>query len=220
MTDNIQVLLRIRPINNPPEACLFKDPNLPQITILTKPEHKTFTFDFVADSDTSQAEIHDMIGKSLASSCLEGYNVCVFAYGQTGAGKTYTMQGGEGDHRGLEPRMFENLFGLMNGYRKQGCEFFLKASFLEIYNETIIDLLEEGNGGLNLREDIRKGPYVEGLKEEEVTEANQLMEIFRKGIKNRHVGETNMNRESSRSHSVFTLRIESKQTINHVLHFK
>jgi len=90
----------------------------------------------------------------------------------------------------------------------------MKCSFLEIYNEQIMDLLEPTSINLNLREDIKKGVYVEGLTEEPITTYREMQNLILRGAKNRHVGETSMNRESSRSHSVLTTIIESKSLSN------
>ena len=91
-TDNIQVMVRVRPLNNKEsaeESCVAVQPELNQIILDAKPEQKLFTFDWVGGESTTQEQIFDVVGKPMVQTCLEGYNCCIFAYGQTGAGKTY-----------------------------------------------------------------------------------------------------------------------------------
>lgn len=165
------------------------------------------------------------IAKPIADSCIQGYNGTIFAYGQTGSGKTYTIQGpiledGGTDNnlRGLMQRSFEYIFQNIDEQKKlikdkhDGSEinFLIKCNYLEIYNEQIVDLLEPASINLHVREDIKKGVYVEGLNEEVINSYKDMISLIQRGAKNRHVGSTAMNRESSRSHSVLTTIIESK----------
>lgn len=117
-----------------------------------------------------------MIGKPITEAFMGGYNATVFAYGQTGSGKTFTIQGaltenGELIHenRGLIPRIFEYLFGLMKS--TPNTTYSCKCSFLEIYNEQVTDLLEPSSTMMQIREDANRGVYVEGLREEAVDSA-------------------------------------------------
>ncbi|XP_077869154.1 kinesin-like protein KIF15, partial [Saccoglossus kowalevskii] len=145
--------------------------------------------------------------------------------GQTGSGKTFTMVGPseecdsfQHELRGVIPRSFEYIFNLISREREKrgpSFEFLCKCSFLEIYNEQIFDLLDPASVGLHLRENIRKGVFVDGLIEQSVTSAFDAYQVLKNGWINRRVASTSMNRESSRSHAVFTLTIESK-VINHV----
>lgn len=153
-----------------------------------------------------------------------GYNATVFAYGQTGAGKTFSVLGPSPEQipnekerntfRGLIPRIFEYIFSIIGKTKTEGptIEYMLKCSYLEIYQEQIVDLLDPQSENLHIREDIKKGVYVEGLIEDTVDSCEDLMDALKRGGVNRHVGSTAMNKESSRSHSVFTLTIESKST--------
>jgi len=144
---NIQVLVRVRPLNSKEiqegaRSCLFLDSQDPsKITLDTKPEQKVFYFDFVAGKVVSQVGLFDIVGRPLAEICIEGYNICIFAYGQTGAGKTHTMQGrfDKNEEWGLQPKVFEYLFDLIA--REKESEFCLKVTYLEIYNEQINDLV-------------------------------------------------------------------------------
>ncbi|EIE26130.1 kinesin-domain-containing protein, partial [Coccomyxa subellipsoidea C-169] len=156
-------------------------------------------------------------GRPIVENCLAGYNSCIFAYGQTGSGKTYTMSGPSGsvghlnnEEQGLIPRVFDHLFTRIA--RMQSRQVSCKCSFLEIYNENITDLLSPSEAHLQIREDAARGPYVENLCEEEVSSVDDVARLLARGQAARRVGETNMNRESSRSHSVFTCTLESRTT--------
>ena len=151
---------------------------------------------------------------------MEGYNGTIFAYGQTGSGKTYTIQGPTEnedpytEHRGVMPRSFEYLFFNLDNMEKQGdYEYLVTCSYLEIYNENIQDLLDPSSVILKLREDMQRGIYVEGATETNVRSTKDMAHIIQKGTCNRHVSCTDMNKDSSRSHAVMTMRIESKKTL-------
>jgi kinesin family member 15 len=228
-SENIKVHVRIRPPVERETKVSFQKcvsvRNKQTIVLDAKPEPKYFTFDFVGDQDSTQEEIFRSIGKNVVETCLQGYNGTIFAYGQTGSGKTYTMQGVDdfsdasdltncsSEQRGLIPRVFEYLFALIaRNARKSGGKVSCtcKCSFIEIYNEQIIDLLNEGSSSaLNLREDTKKGVYIENVNEETVESPEDTYRLLALGAHNRHIGSTNMNRESSRSHSVFTIKLET-----------
>ncbi|KRX05245.1 P-loop containing nucleoside triphosphate hydrolase [Pseudocohnilembus persalinus] len=226
--ENIQVMVRVRPLNQRErdegaQSCVIQqDGNTKQLVLQTHSDQKTFNFDYVTDNKVTQDDIFHIVGKPITDACLEGYNACIFAYGQTGAGKTFTMQGKNLDegrdnpNRGLQPRVFDYLFGLINQIKKQkDIEYLVKCSYLEIYNEQIKDLLSsEPSTQMNVREDIKKGVYVENLTEEEAQNGQEAIDLLIKGACNRHVGATKMNAESSRSHSVFSIAIQSKQIIS------
>lgn len=148
--------------------------------------------------------------------------------GQTGSGKTYTMQGpvnGEDgsidyDRRGLIPRTFEYLFErIREEERKSGgtMSYLCKCAYVEIYNECIYDLLVPDGTLCTLREDAKKGVYVEGCREEVIHSPQEAFSIFEQGSRHRHVAETSMNRESSRSHCVFTIFIQSRKLDGEVM---
>jgi len=234
-SDNIQVMVRVRPFNGRERAegagsCVILDDYRPNCIVLdAKPDQKAFNFDWVGGERTTQQDIFEVVGKSMVHTCLEGYNCCIFAYGQTGAGKTFTMQGrgleiNDEDilNRGLQPRVFDYIFALkakdMN--ENPDMKYLVTCSYLEIYNEQIMDLLEPVSASLQVREDLKKGVYVEGLKEEIVENSEETIELLRKGAINRHVGSTNMNLESSRSHSLFTMSIERKVVTNGTIHVR
>ncbi|KAL6061614.1 Kinesin-like protein kif15 [Balamuthia mandrillaris] len=182
---------------------------------------KIFSFDYVAGEDSTQEEIFLNAGKEIAECCMAGYHASIFAYGQTGSGKTFTIQGGTGPSgevidsmKGLTPRVIEYLFSLMaQAKHKSGgrIEFLCRCSYLEIYNEKIKDLLAPGSENLNIREDFRKGIYVENLTEKIVSSPEEACQVLAEGSLNRHVASTSCNQKSSRSHSVFSLMLESKE---------
>ncbi|CAH0492488.1 unnamed protein product [Peronospora farinosa] len=206
-----------------------------QQTIFLHRKHastKTFTFDRVFHEGASQNDVFEVVGAPITQACLEGYNGTIFAYGQTGSGKTFTMQGPDNvidtmetqnftqkeelSLRGLVPRVFDYLFDTVMGKEKTNTvQYTFACSFLEIYNERVYDLLDGGSTkdptGLQLRENGRKGVHVEGLIESVVTNSKQAAELMTIGAQNRRVGQTSMNRESSRSHSVFILQLQSKE---------
>jgi len=171
-----------------------------------------FEFDRVFGQTASQASVFEEISQ-LVQSALDGYNVCVFAYGQTGSGKTFTMEGGDildEEMSGMIPRTIRQIFNETERLRERGWEYTLQASFLEIYNEEIRDLLATEK---NLKYDIKmcdsKGSdvYVTNLKIEPVTTEAEISCMLKKARKHRAVAETQCNERSSRSHSVFMLRI-------------
>uniref|UniRef100_A0AAQ5XRA8 Kinesin motor domain-containing protein n=1 Tax=Amphiprion ocellaris TaxID=80972 RepID=A0AAQ5XRA8_AMPOC len=199
------------------------------IRLLSKPEPRTFTYDHVADMDTSQDSVFSSVAKNIVESCMNGYNGTIFAYGQTGSGKTFTMLGpSELDNftdelRGVIPRSFEYLFFLINREAErsgQSKNFLCKCSFIEIYNEQIYDLLDTASASLFLRENIKKGVFVEGAVEKFVNSAAEAYQVLSMGWRNRRVASTSMNRESSRSHAVFTMTLESKESINEVVNIR
>ena len=139
----------------------------------------------------------------------EGYNGTIFAYGQTGTGKTHTMEGSiEGENKGIIPNTFDHIFRHINTTEDQ--EFLVRASFLEIYNEEIRDLLGKNpQAKLKLKENVDTGVYVKGLTAFVVKGVAEINNVLKVGKKNRTVGATLMNQDSSRSHSIFTVVIES-----------
>nr|XP_024401390.1 kinesin-like protein KIN-12G isoform X8 [Physcomitrium patens] len=222
---NVQVLLRARPISGIEIAQLgharcIRQENAYAISWLGQPETR-FSFDYVASEFVTQEELFRVAGPPMVENCMAGNNSCVFAYGQTGSGKTHTMLGDVGDfdrqpneNRGMTPRVFEYLFKKIHeeevAQRHTNMKFKCRCSFLEIYNEQISDLLEPSSSNLPIREDSTKGIYVDGLVEVEAQNVRNILHLLLLGAANRKVAATDMNRESSRSHSVFTCVIESQ----------
>ncbi|KAF9579272.1 hypothetical protein BGW38_004531 [Lunasporangiospora selenospora] len=156
---------------------------------------------------SNNEQIYGTSVKNLVQSAMEGYNGTVFAYGQTSSGKTYTMSGNE-QQPGITPRAIEDIFKYIR--ENPDREFLLRVSYLEIYNESIRDLLSPESNDLRIHEDKRRGVYVSPLKEEIVTTPSQVMRIIERGDHQRHVSSTDFNAHSSRSHSIFQIVIESR----------
>ena len=186
-------------------------------------QHHRFTFDYVFDQDTTQLELYLKAAKPTVLSLFEGYNSTIFAYGQTGTGKTYTMEGFTFDpldeKRGLVPRVIEEIFknieksaknNLNNNYEKDN--YLVRASYLQIYNEYINDLLIPERKNLNIREDKKRGIYIDNLSEWLVRDSDDIYTLLERGSENRATSSTAMNEISSRSHAIFIITVE--QTIS------
>jgi len=197
---------------------VLKDPNNESST------PKRFAFDFVYDGTSTQDQVYQDNVTPLLEKAFAGFNATVFAYGQTGAGKSWTMSG-NAQHPGIIPRMSAELFQkiekLREDYAAQGKErhFMVEASFFEIYNEQVFDLLVAKTKpgakrkNLMLRETKARGVYVDGLNELVVKSESEIADIISQGNTNRSVGATSMNAESSRSHSIFTLKIHQREAV-------
>jgi len=171
---------------------------------------KTFTFDHVYDWNTIQKNLYNETASPIVDSVLEGYNGTIFAYGQTGTGKTHTMEGVQDDveQRGIIPNSFQHVFDAIE--TSEGKEFLVQASFLEIYNEDVRDLLAKNpNNKLELKETVDTGVYVKDLTKFVVKGVQEISNVLKVGKKNRTVGATLMNQDSSRSHSIFTITVET-----------
>ena len=173
-----------------------------------------FTFDEVFDIDSNQEEVYKVSAKPSVNSVLEGYNSTIFAYGQTGTGKTFTMEGFTYDQydesRGIIPRTIEDIFAYIESNSNKDTKFIIRAAYLQIYNEMISDLLKPNNPNknLNIREDKKKGLYVEHLSEWAVRSPSDIYSLLERGASCREVSNTNMNDVSSRSHAVFMIIVE------------
>ena len=182
---------------------------------------KEFTFDCVFGPSVDQAEIYKSTASEIVSRVIEGFNGTIFAYGQTGAGKTHTMSGDE-NARGIIPRAFEQIFGAIEK-KSASSEYLIQVSFLEIYNEEIRDLLlvrpsssTSGVQKLELQDKPDGSVGVKNLTMKNVTSVSEISALLASGMRNRSVGSTLMNSESSRSHSIFTVVIESSSAKGHV----
>lgn len=227
-SDRVKVFVRIRPRGaasgqNSGGDCCLRQLNEESLTVVGSTESTQFSYDHVAGPTVTQQKLFAVAGVPVVDNCLRGYNSCVFAYGQTGSGKTYTMLGdlpGNVDalrlptSSGLMPRIFQYLFGEIGKRQERdpGVQYTCSCSLLEIYNETITDLLNTSSTNLQLREDISRGVYVDDLTVETIQSAQQAMDMLRRGSSNRRVADTNKNSLSSRSHCVLTCTIESKTT--------
>ncbi|XP_019092168.1 PREDICTED: kinesin-like protein KIN-7O [Camelina sativa] len=174
------------------------------------PNHSSPTFDFdrIFREDCKTVEVYEARTKAIVSAAVCGFNGTVFAYGQTNSGKTHTMRGSPIEP-GVIPLAVHDLFDTI--YQDTSREFLLRMSYLEIYNEDINDLLAPEHRKLQIHENLEKGIFVAGLREEIVASPQQVLEMMEFGESHRHIGETNMNLVSSRSHTIFRMIIESRQ---------
>lgn len=179
-------------------------------------EPSKFAFDIVFGLAVEQATIYTAVGQPALAKTFEGYNGTIFAYGQTGSGKSWSMSGGNGDLRGITPRVNEELFQRVAEESVGTKRFLVMCSYFEIYNEIIFDLLNppadrsKFGGGLQVKEHPVLGIYVKDLTEIVAEGSQKLEDLLETGIKNRAVSSTMMNSTSSRSHSIFTIKVHQK----------
>lgn len=220
ISDCVQVALRIRPfiqseIDLKCAPVVIKIDNEPQVLINTK-KSETFTFNNVFDCFSNQKMLYDESVSKMLDKLFEGYNVTILAYGQTGSGKTFTMgtnyDGSETESMGVIPRAAQDIFKKIEEL-KDTHKIKVKCAFIELYQEQLYDLLSKlprDKCVLDIREDSVKGIIIPGLTEREVTSAAQTIECLQLGSSGRTVGATAMNSESSRSHAIFTIKLEMK----------
>ena len=215
--NTIKVVARFRPQNriereaNSEQVVSF--PSQESLKVASKDASSAFTFDRVFPTNTAQHDVFDYSIRGTVDDVLAGYNGTVFAYGQTGSGKTYTMMGagniGDQEAKGIIPRIVEQIFhSIMSS--DGSVEFTVKVSYMEIYMEKIRDLLVPTNDNLPVHEDKARGVYVKGLHEFYVGSVEEVYEILERGGAARMVAATNMNQESSRSHSIFVIEVAQK----------
>ncbi|NXL34553.1 KIF4 protein, partial [Glaucidium brasilianum] len=216
----VRVALRCRPLvpketSEGCQMCLSFVPGEPQVVV---GNDKSFTYDYVFDPSVEQEEVFNTAVSPLIRGIFKGYNATVLAYGQTGSGKTYSMGGtytANQEHEpsvGVIPRVIKLLF--KEKEQRQDWEFILKVSYLEIYNEDILDLLcpsKERPSQISIREDPKEGIKIIGLTERNVTCAQDTVSCLEQGNNSRTVASTAMNSQSSRSHAIFTICIDQKK---------
>ncbi|XP_053354030.1 kinesin-like protein KIF1A isoform X18 [Clarias gariepinus] len=219
---SVKVAVRVRPFNSremsKESKCIIQMSGNTTTIINPKApkETKSFSFDYSYWSHTtpedinyaSQQQVYNDIGEEMLLHAFEGYNVCIFAYGQTGAGKSYTMMGKqEKDQQGIIPQLCEDLFTKINDSNTDNSmSYSVEVSYMEIYCERVRDLLNPKNkGNLRVREHPLLGPYVEDLSKLAVMSYNDIQDLMDSGNKARTVAATNMNETSSRSHAVFNI---------------
>ncbi|KAG4960571.1 Kinesin-like protein KIN-14C [Glycine soja] len=231
---NIRVFCRVRPLlpdDGPGTDMVVSYPTSTEalgrgIELLQSGQKYPFTFDKVFNHEASQQDVFTEISQ-LVQSALDGYKVCIFAYGQTGSGKTYTMMGRPDapNLKGLIPRSLEQIFEISQSLKDQGWTFKMQASVLEIYNETLRDLLSSnrssgidstriengvpvsGKQPYTIMHDVNGNTHVSDLTIKNVSSASEISSLLQQAAQSRSVGRTHMNEQSSRSHFVFTLRI-------------
>ncbi|XP_024904337.1 kinesin-like protein KIF1B isoform X3 [Pteropus alecto] len=225
---SVKVAVRVRPFNSRETSkeskCIIQmQGNSTSIVNPKNPKEapKSFSFDYSYWSHTSpedpcfasQNRVYNDIGKEMLLHAFEGYNVCIFAYGQTGAGKSYTMMGKQEESQaGIIPQLCEELFEKINDNCNEDMSYSVEVSYMEIYCERVRDLLNPKNkGNLRVREHPLLGPYVEDLSKLAVTSYTDIADLMDAGNKARTVAATNMNETSSRSHAVFTIVFTQKK---------
>ncbi|XP_065132243.1 kinesin-like protein KIF1A isoform X8 [Paramisgurnus dabryanus] len=224
---SVKVAVRVRPFNSreigKESKCIIQmSGNTTTILNPKQPkENKSFNFDYSYWSHTTpedvnyacQRQVYKDIGEEMLLHAFEGYNVCIFAYGQTGAGKSYTMMGKqEQDQEGIIPLLCEDLFTKISDNNDNSMSYSVEVSYMEIYCERVRDLLNPKNkGNLRVREHPLMGPYVEDLSKLAVTSYTDIQDLMDSGNKARTVAATNMNETSSRSHAVFNIIFTQKR---------
>ena len=232
MSDRIKVVVRVKkPQGNLPIVCKVHGDTISLINDdkkafrLSSPQKnaaKEFRYDHCFGStdsvDRDQSIIYESLVRGYVLHTLEGYNSCILAYGQTGSGKTFTMMGEKGNE-GIVPRFCRELFEVFHMCHQDDQEsdiitdFQVKCSFFEIYNEQVIDLLSSlSQRKCKIRERHDHSTFVEGLEEIAVHNVEELISCIHKGNENRTVRSTNMNQESSRSHAIFHISVNQKET--------
>ncbi|CAG8605129.1 2104_t:CDS:2, partial [Dentiscutata heterogama] len=215
--------LRIKPLTNDDVNCLptrfqrqviTTNPTIPNSIIVQGEKKQVFSYDYVFGPESTQEEVYTSAIVKLVENFLEGYNVTILAYGQTSSGKTHTMGTADNssislDSKGIIPRAMETLFSSMNSLQCKNQKFSIKVSFIEIYNEDLIDLLGEGDmesrSQVTIREDSKGNILWNGLQEINVNGVDDVMSHLARGSMNRQVGATEMNSKSSRSHAIFSV---------------
>lgn len=211
--DAIKVMCRFRPFNSKEKA--RNDTYMPKFSRETNKQvnfsGKTYTFDRCFESNTTQQQLYTGAAKPIVSDVLSGYNGTIFAYGQTSSGKTHTMEGNLNDEemKGVIPRIVQDIFEYIYCL-EQNLEFHIKISYYEVYLDSIRDLLDASKQSLAVREDANRVPYVKGATERFVASPEEVMDVMNEGKLNRKVASTNMNADSSRSHSIFVITIKQE----------
>mmetsp|Transcript_88911 Transcript_88911/g.160318 ORF Transcript_88911/g.160318 Transcript_88911/m.160318 type:complete len:1261 (-) Transcript_88911:145-3927(-) len=232
-SDCVKVAVRLRPLSNKELAndeksiIVLEEQKLGTgsetgSVQISDPEGKdkpsSFAFDIVFGTETEQQDVFESVGKLAVDQTLNGYNGTIFAYGQTGSGKSWCMMGAGGEMKGIIPRVNEQIFVQIAAEQeaKSTRQFLVMCSFFEIYNEIIFDLLNpvqdrsKLGAGLQVKEHPVLGIYVKDLQEIVVNDADKLEKLMNTGTKNRAVSSTMMNAVSSRSHSIFTIKVHQK----------
>ena len=222
------VAVRVRPLNQKEElistdetinvenknTIILKDPNGYINPNNIRAKEQFLTYDYAFDKNETQENIFNNTTKFLINGVVNGYNATVFAYGATGAGKTYTMLGND-ENPGIMPFTLKELFNEIKLYPQR--EFKIKLWYLEIYNENIRDLLVNNSENLELREDPTKGLIVNGITEKETNSTEDILSLLKKGNKNRTTEETDANETSSRSHAILQILVSYKEKENNIV---
>ncbi|XP_055507096.1 kinesin-like protein KIF19 isoform X4 [Leucoraja erinacea] len=227
---HLTVALRIRPINEfelddgativahkvDDQMVVLMDPTEDRDDILraNRSRERTFMFDMVFDGTSTQEDVYLATTKDLIKGVISGYNATVFAYGPTGAGKTYTMLG-MNYKPGIYIQTLNDLFKAIEA-TSENMLYNVSMSYLEIYNEMIRDLLNPSSGFLDLREDARGGIQIAGITEFSTSNAMEIMQLLTKGNRRRTQEPTAANRTSSRSHAVLQVTVKQRSRVKDI----
>lgn len=213
-SQNVKVIVRCRPPNRHERESgaanvVYCDQDVNEVTVKTKGTSRSYKYDKVFGQYSTNADLFVNSAQEVVDEVLAGYNCTIFAYGQTGTGKTHTMEGEVDDptNKGIIPRSINMIFKVL---KQRGADFSIHLSYMELYNEVLKDLLNPGIE-IKLLDDPQKGVVCQNLSETLVDDEQVAMKIYKTAIKNRTTGETLLNAQSSRSHSIFTLAIHSKE---------
>lgn len=210
-TSLCRVYVRLRPLCEGEDRS-WKVEGSNTVAPLQRCQGEGYSLDSVFDEQAKTKDVYDMTTKKLIEQVVEGFNSTVFAYGQTSSGKTYTMKGDEKEP-GIIPLAVRDLFQMMQQLSNER-DFLVRVSYMEIYNEEIRDLLAGDGDGCGpqvaIKQSAEQGIFVDGLHETIVSSIDQVMRLVEQAEQERHVGETKMNKRSSRSHAIFRMVIESR----------
>mmetsp|Transcript_13921 Transcript_13921/g.56078 ORF Transcript_13921/g.56078 Transcript_13921/m.56078 type:complete len:649 (-) Transcript_13921:1785-3731(-) len=212
--EGVKVCIRVRPLNgghSEEDEISANGWTTSEDTISHTSGGVSFNFDNVFTPPCRNQDLYDSVASSIIKSAVDGFNGVIFAYGQTSSGKTHTMLGNEGDS-GITPLAIQDVF--RHVLKSTEREFLVRVSYIEIYNEVIKDLLCKGQDNLKIHEDFTGRVFVDA-REEVVTCAADVLAIMKLGEEQRTFGATNMNERSSRSHTIFTIHIESRTKGEH-----
>eukprot|EP00106_Octopus_bimaculoides_P009431 XP_014776873.1 PREDICTED: centromere-associated protein E-like [Octopus bimaculoides] len=212
MSDKIQVVIRLRPLNEREKHngsdLAWQTREKRVISATEGTNNQPYMFDRVYDCNDNTADIYHETVEPIICATMEGFNGTIFAYGQTSSGKTYTMSGTK-EEKGIIPMAMKSMFDAIDNAPSR--QFLLRVSYMEIYNEKISDLLDAEEKTLKLLEDENRLVHVSGLKEMVFQNIDDMLAIKKKGDSRRRVAETARNEESSRSHAIFRMIIESQE---------
>lgn len=223
-SESVKVVARCRPLlpNEEKSQCIRVDSSKNEIVLTKGPEFgqehdKVFTFDEVIEPQSSQQSVYESSAFHLIENVMEGFNGTVFAYGQTSSGKTFTMMGyppEDPDLKGIIPRCFSHIISVISA-ASQEKKFMVRCSFIEIYNEEIYDLLkiDKKSTKLDVRHSPSTGFFVKDMTQVLVNSEQEMMKVVGMGNKNKTISETAMNVNSSRSHTLMIVNVESIETL-------
>ncbi|CAD8192687.1 unnamed protein product [Paramecium pentaurelia] len=217
----VKVIVRMRPFNqrekengSKPCVVVYEDTNTVELRNTQDNDVKSYTYDYVFGAETPQLSIYQKTAFNLVESVADGYNGTIFAYGQTGCGKTFTMIGDPSSDtmKGIIPRTFDQIINIINNNSDTNKKFLLRCSYIEIYNEEIHDLLSKDVKQKYDLKEGQQGVFIKDLNIAVVRTTQEMDRFMQLGTQNRSVGATAMNKESSRSHCIFTVYIECSVT--------